>query len=126
MTTDANAKRITVALGQAPWFNRPLIRSSTQGFEMSKHALGALVAFILSTSVIAHAQSSKRTELTKGDLTGTEMEIFVGTVEGPPTGVLHIHAGEEAYYVLDGASALLPDGKTINFEPGTAKINVRD
>jgi hypothetical protein len=32
----------------------------------------------------------------------------------------------KAYYVIDGATASLPDGKQINLEPGTAKINVRD
>src|SRR5438045_5207869 len=76
----------------------------------------------------AHAQSSKRNELTKGDLTGTNMEIVVSTVEVPPgaSGVLHTHPGEEAYYVIDGATAILPDGKSIEFEAGLAKINVRD
>jgi quercetin dioxygenase-like cupin family protein len=96
---------------------------------MTKYAaLGALVGLSLITSVTAHAQSSKRTELTKGDLTGTNMEIVVGTVEVPPgaSGVLHTHPGDEAYYVIDGATALLPDGKPINFEPGIARINVRD
>jgi hypothetical protein len=52
---------------------------------MTKYAaLGALVGLSLIVSVTAHAQSSKRTELTKGDLTGTNMEIVVGTVEVPP------------------------------------------
>jgi hypothetical protein len=40
--------------------------------------------------------------------------------------VLHTHPGDEAYSVIDGATALLPDGKPINFEPGAARINVRD
>jgi hypothetical protein len=52
---------------------------------MTKYAaLGALVGLSLIVSVTAHAQSGKRTELTKGDLTGTNMEIVVGTVEVPP------------------------------------------
>src|ERR1035437_9154208 len=91
-------------------------------------AIGALVCSSLIVSITAHAQSSKRSELTKGDLTGTNMEIVVGTVEVPPgaSGVLHTHPGDEAYYVIDGATAMLPDGKPINFEPGVAKINVRD
>jgi quercetin dioxygenase-like cupin family protein len=78
-------------------------------------------------SVTAQAQSSKRTELTKGDLTGTNMEIVVGIVEVPPgaSGVLHTHPGEEAYYVIDGATAESPDGKPVKFEAGTAQINVR-
>ncbi|SHJ31659.1 Cupin domain-containing protein [Bradyrhizobium lablabi] len=96
---------------------------------MTKYtALGALVGVSLLVSATSHAQSSKRTELTKGDLTGTNMEIVVGTVEVPPgaSGVLHTHPGDEAYYIIDGATALLPDGKQINFEPGVARINVRD
>ena len=96
---------------------------------MTKYA--ALVAYVCLSfiaSVTVHAQSSKRTELTKGDLTGTNMEIVVSTVEVPPgaSGLLHTHPGEEAYYVIDGATALLPDGKQINLEPGIAKVNVRD
>src|SRR5215471_5742053 len=52
----------------------------------------------------------------------------VGTVEVSPggSGVLHTHPGEEAYYVIDGATVVLLDGKQINIEPGIAKINVRD
>jgi quercetin dioxygenase-like cupin family protein len=82
--------------------------------------------FVASTS--AFAQSSKRTELTKGDLTGKDMDIIVGTVEVPPgaSGKLHTHPGEEAYYIIDGATAVTPDGKPIVFEPGVAKINARD
>jgi quercetin dioxygenase-like cupin family protein len=86
------------------------------------------LAFIgLLASTTAFAQSSKRTELAKGDLTGKDMDIIVSTVEVPPgaSGVMHTHPGEEAYYVIDGATATLPDGKQITFEPGVAKINVR-
>jgi quercetin dioxygenase-like cupin family protein len=56
------------------------------------------------------------------------MEIVVSIVEVPPgaSGVLHTHPGEEAYYVVDGATAELPDGKPVVIEAGTAKINVRD
>jgi quercetin dioxygenase-like cupin family protein len=96
---------------------------------MIKHAgLAALVGLGLTFSAAAQAQTSKRTELTKGDLTGTNMEIVVGTVEVPPgaSGVLHTHPGEEAYYVLEGATAVSPDGKPVVFDAGVAKINVRD
>lgn len=95
---------------------------------MSKHArLAALVGLGMIFSVTAQAQSSKRTELTKGDLTGTNMQIVVGIVEVPPgaSGVLHTHPGEEAYYVIDGATAESPDGKAVMFEAGKAAINVR-
>jgi quercetin dioxygenase-like cupin family protein len=99
------------------------------GIEMNRYAgLFALIGLGMIVSVAAQAQSSKRTELTKGDLTGTNMEIVVGIVEVPPgaSGVLHTHPGEEAYYVIDGATAESPDGKPVKFETGVAKINVRD
>jgi quercetin dioxygenase-like cupin family protein len=93
---------------------------------MKQAGLIALIALGLTFS--AAAQTTKRTELTKGDLTGTNMEVVVGTIEAAPgtTAILHTHAGEEAVYVLSGATAVTPDGKPIVFEAGTAKINVRD
>jgi quercetin dioxygenase-like cupin family protein len=100
-----------------------------QGGKMMKQAgLIASIALGLTFSATAQAQTTKRTELAKGDLTGTNMEVVVGTIEAAPgtTAILHTHAGEEAVYVLSGATAVTPDGKPIVFEPGTAKINVRD
>jgi quercetin dioxygenase-like cupin family protein len=95
---------------------------------MKKAGLIALVGLGLPFSAAAQAQTSKRTELTKSDLTGTNMEVVVGVVEVPPgaSGTLHTHAGEEAFYVLEGATAVSADGKPIVYVPGTAKINVRD
>ena len=95
---------------------------------MNRHTgLVALVGLGMMFSVAAQAQSSKRTELTKGDLTGKNMDIVVGIVEVPPgaSGVLHTHPGEEAYYVIDGATAESPDGKPVTFEAGSAHINAR-
>ena len=94
---------------------------------MTRYAV--LVAFLsILASTTVYAQSSKRTELTKGDLTGKDMDIIVGIVEVPPgaSGVLHTHPGDEAYYVIDGATGVSPDGKPIVFESGVAKINTRD
>jgi uncharacterized cupin superfamily protein len=95
---------------------------------MNKHTgVIALVGLSLLFSAATQAQSPKRTELTKGDLTGTNMQIVVGIVEVPPgaSGVLHTHPGDEAYYVIDGATAEAPDGKLVQFDPGTAAINTR-
>ena len=99
------------------------------GKQMDRY--GRVIAFIglsLLLSTAAQAQSSKRTELTKGDLTGTSMETVVGLVEVPPgaSGVLHTHPGEEAFYVVDGATAERPDGTPVVFEVGIGRINVRD
>jgi quercetin dioxygenase-like cupin family protein len=84
----------------------------------------ALAAF----ASAAQAQDVKRNELKKGDLTGTNMEIVVAVVELPPGASvpLHTHPGEEAFYVLDGGTGEMPDGKAITFAPGGAGINVRD
>jgi quercetin dioxygenase-like cupin family protein len=38
----------------------------------------------------------------------------------------HVHHGEEAFYVLEGATAELPDGKQISLAAGSAAINVRE
>jgi quercetin dioxygenase-like cupin family protein len=56
------------------------------------------------------------------------MEIVVGLVEVPPgaSSLLHTHPGEEAFYVVDGATAERPDGTPVVFEAGTGRINVRD
>ena len=55
------------------------------------------------------------------------MDIVVGIVEIPPgaSSVLHTHPGEEAYYVIDGATGETSDGKPVKFEAGTATINPR-
>ena len=67
-------------------------------------------------------------ELTRGDLTDTNMEIIVSVVEYPPGGgsMLHTHPGEEAFYVLEGATLETPDGKLITVATGVSRINVRD
>jgi quercetin dioxygenase-like cupin family protein len=88
----------------------------------------ALIGLGLTFSAAAQAQTTKRTELTKGDLTGTNMEIVVGIIEAAPgnSAILHTHPGDEAFYVLNGGTAVSPDGKPIVFEAGNARINVRD
>jgi len=91
-------------------------------------ALVALIGLGLTFSAAAQTPTSKRTELTKGDLTGTNMEIVVGIVEVPPgaAGVLHTHPGEEAYYVLEGTTMETPDGKPVTLATGASMINIRD
>jgi quercetin dioxygenase-like cupin family protein len=55
----------------------------------------------------AQAQNTTvRTELKRADLTGKDMDVIVTVVEVPPGETLarHIHPGEEAVYVLEGAT----------------------
>ena len=87
----------------------------------------ALVGLGLTFSAAAQTPT-KRTELTRGDLTGTNMEIIVRVVKYPPGAVseLHTHPGEEAFYVLEGATLETPDGKPLTPTTGVSRINVRD
>ncbi|MCA1378894.1 MULTISPECIES: cupin domain-containing protein [unclassified Bradyrhizobium] len=87
----------------------------------------AAVLFFAALTFGAQAQTNRQ-ELKRADLTGTNMEIIVSVVDVPPGNGLprHTHHGEEAVYVLDGATLALPDGKEIQFPTGAAVINVRD
>jgi quercetin dioxygenase-like cupin family protein len=91
--------------------------------------LGATMAVALALQPgLAWGQQFKRTELQRHDLTGTNMEVIVATVEAPPGAVLpwHFHYGEEAVYVLQGAMVETVDGKQQMSETGSAYINVRE
>ena len=81
----------------------------------------------LSLTTTAYAQTNL-TELKRADLTGTNMEVIISVAEVQPGNTLarHFHHGEEAVYVLEGATLQLPDGKEIPFPAGAAVINVRD
>jgi hypothetical protein len=77
----------------------------------------------------AHAQDSPyRKELKRADLTGTNMEVITSINEIKPgdSSALHIHHGEESFYVVQGGTIELPDGKQAPFPTGTTGINRRD
>jgi uncharacterized cupin superfamily protein len=85
--------------------------------------------FCFGSRLLRHAQDSTvRSELKRGDLTGTNMEVVIGISETKPGDTLfrHFHHGEEALYILEGATAELPDGKQISLPTGVAAINVRE
>ncbi|HZR74214.1 cupin domain-containing protein [Bradyrhizobium sp.] len=84
--------------------------------------------FVVFTLSSALADEPKRTVLKRADLTGTNMEIIVSVLEVPP-GVniaKHTHPGEEAVYVLEGATLQFPDGREVSRPAGEAGVNVRD
>ncbi|HLX15745.1 MAG TPA: cupin domain-containing protein [Bradyrhizobium sp.] len=83
--------------------------------------------FLVSMASTAFAQTI-RTELKRADLTGTNMEIVISVLEVPPGSSIdrHTHPGEEAVYVLDGATLQFPDGKEVSRPAGQAGVNVRD
>lgn len=59
---------------------------------------------------------------------GTNMEVIISVVENKPGETIsrHIHHGEEAFYVLQGATLQTPDGKQIKMATGATGINHRD
>jgi quercetin dioxygenase-like cupin family protein len=80
---------------------------------------------------LAQAQDlnpKNRQELKRADLTGTNMEVIISVVENQPGETIpsHIHHGEEAFYVLQGATVETSDGKQISLPTGAAAINKRD
>jgi len=76
----------------------------------------------------SYAQEAIRKELKRGDLTGTNMEVIVSSTEIKPgeTSPRHFHHGEEAVYVLEGATVELPNSQQREFVVGSANINVRE
>jgi quercetin dioxygenase-like cupin family protein len=92
---------------------------------MQKLILASITAMLVSS---AHAQDITRDELKRADLTGKEMDVIVTIVTVPPGGNLprHTHPGEEAVYVLEGATLELPNGSQRQFPTGAATINARD
>src|SRR6478735_11417670 len=92
-----------------------------------------IVAAISAVAFVSVAQAQdlnpkNREILKRADLTGTNMEVIISVVENQPGDTIprHIHHGEEACYVLQGAMVETPDGKQINLPAGTAAINKRD
>ena len=77
---------------------------------------------------MALADEPRRTVLKRTDLTGTNMEIIVAVLEVPPGNTIakHTHPGEEAVYVLEGATLQFPDGREVARPAGEAGVNVRD
>ena len=69
-----------------------------------------------------------RQELKREDVAGTNMEIIISVVENQPGETIprHIHHGEEAFYVLQGATLETSDGKQIKLPTGAAAVNHRD
>jgi quercetin dioxygenase-like cupin family protein len=78
---------------------------------------------------LAQAQDSPgRKELKRADLGGTNLEVILSTGEYKPGDMIprHIHHGEEAFYVIEGATVETPDGKQITLQTGSGGINLRN
>jgi quercetin dioxygenase-like cupin family protein len=88
----------------------------------------AAIAFVGLAVAQGDLDPKNRQELKREDVAGTNMEVIISVVEAQPgeTLVRHIHHGEEAFYVLQGATLEAPDGKQIKLATGAAAINHRD
>jgi len=86
------------------------------------------VAFVSLAVGQSDLNPKNRQELKREDVVGTNMEVIISVVEAQPGELLarHIHHGEEAFYVLQGATFETPDGKQIKLPTGAAAINHRD
>ncbi len=87
----------------------------------------ALAMAVLFLPSAAWAQF-KRTETQRHDLTGTNMEMIVATVEAQPGATLarHFHYGEETVYVIQGAMIETFEKKQEMLQTGLTYINVRE
>jgi quercetin dioxygenase-like cupin family protein len=95
---------------------------------MIRYLAIVILAATAAGAVSVWAQESKRTELSRSDLTGTNMEVIVSTLEVPPGASVprHIHYGEEAAYVLEGATTESPGQPPVVRAAGTSIINKRE
>src|SRR3974390_2972333 len=81
---------------------------------MFRSVASFFIAYALLTSTaLAQDARPNRTELKRADLTGTNMEVVIAVLEVPPGATIarHTHPGEEAVYVLEGATLQYPDGR---------------
>jgi quercetin dioxygenase-like cupin family protein len=88
----------------------------------------AAIAFVSLAVAQNDLNPKNRQELKREDVPGTNMEIIISVVENQPGDTIsrHIHHGEEAFYVLQGATLETSDGKQIKLPTGAAAINHRD
>ena len=90
-----------------------------------------LAVFVAAAAFAGLAQAQEppqRKEMKRADLSGTKMEVILSTAEYKPGDLIarHIHHGEEAFYVLEGATVEAPDGKQMELKTGSGSINLRD
>jgi quercetin dioxygenase-like cupin family protein len=88
----------------------------------------AAFAFVSLAGAQSDLNPKNRQELKREDVAGTNMEVIISVVEAQPGEILarHVHHGEEAFYVLQGATFETADGKRITLPTGATAINHRD
>jgi quercetin dioxygenase-like cupin family protein len=97
-------------------------------FRLATAAAIVMASSLLTSTAFAQTAQTNRTVLKTADLTGTDKEIIIAVLEVPPGAFIarHTHPGEEAVYVLEGATLQMPDGNEIVRPAGQAGVNVRD
>jgi quercetin dioxygenase-like cupin family protein len=110
--------------------DQPIVRRVLvhQGRVQMIRFVAACFMCLMSSLLTSTAFAQIRTVLKTADLTGTDMEIIIAVLEVPPgTSIArHTHPGEEAVYVLEGATLQMPDGTEVARAAGSAGVNVRD
>jgi quercetin dioxygenase-like cupin family protein len=88
----------------------------------------AAVAFVSISAAQNDLSPKNRQVLKREDVPSTNMEVIISVVENQPGDTIprHIHHGEEAFYVLQGATFETSDGKQIKLQTGASGINHRD
>jgi quercetin dioxygenase-like cupin family protein len=88
----------------------------------------AAIAFVSLAVAQGDLNPTHRQELKRENIAGTNMEVVISVVDVQPGELIsrHIHHGEEAFYVLQGATLETPDGKQVKLATGAAAINHRD
>lgn len=90
-------------------------------------ALAVAAALVFGT--VPAQDGSKRTELRRSDLAGTDnSEVIMAELELPPGASVprHFHHGEEYLYVVRGGTVETQDKQVITFEPGQTLHFERD
>lgn len=94
----------------------------------AKWLVVAAAAALLSSAQAQSVEPKNRQELKRAPLTGTNMEVIISSIEYKPGEFipLHIHHGEEAFYVVQGATVETSDGKKLELKTGMGSINLRN
>ena len=90
-----------------------------------------IMGFVMSAALVStgHSQESPyRKELKRAELSGTNMVVVTSINEVQPgqSSALHIHHGEEAFYVIEGGTIELLEERQAPFPVGATSISARD
>ena len=85
----------------------------------------AAISILFGALACLHAFAQGRNADPPLDLSG-KPTFVVNEIKPGEVSPLHVHHGEESFYVIEGGTVELPDGKQVPFPTGTTGINRRD